>query len=556
MSRRIYSIIAIFAGLLLPPIGARGEQPVSIIPKPVSVTTRSGAFTLRPDTQIFSTNTKLAQDLADYIAPATGYSLQITRNDSKSNIIRINDDSPKISAEGYILIVTPNSISISASTPAGAFHGIQTLRQLLPPEIFSQTKIPNESWTIPAVQIEDYPRFPWRGLMLDCSRHFFTKTFIEKLLDLMALHKMNSFHWHLTDDQGWRIEIKKYPDLTKVGAWRKETVIGNPDKKGTLLIFDHTPYGGFYTQADIREIVQYAADRYINVVPEIEFPGHSAAAIASYPSLGCTTRPVEVWTSWGVNRNLLNPEDSTISFYKDVLTEVLDLFPSKYIHLGGDEVRTTQWDRSPGVQARIKQLGLKESHDLQPWMLRQLAQFLESHNRRVVGWDEILADNLPPDAVIMSWHGTKAGIAAAKEGNDVVMAPNPVFYLDHYQSHNKSAEPITQNAVVTLSMVYAFDPTPSDLTPAESAHILGAQCQLWTEYVPTEKLADYQIFPRLCAVAEDTWTPQDKKDYTDFQSRLNTHLVRLDELQINYRPPKPTDNQTTTKPTTKPQLDG
>jgi hexosaminidase len=550
MSRRLRFTISVFTLLVLITTRSRADEKICIIPQPVSIAINPGTFSLNANTTIFSNDAKLTQDVRNYLSPATGYTFNACSTDSQTNILRIivGSQARKSPGEGYLLTITPDSVTVSSASSAGAFYAIQTLRQLLPPEIFSSTKISRDNWSAPAVEIQDYPRFAWRGLMLDCSRHFFSKAFIERLLDLMALHKMNSFHWHLTDDQGWRLEIRKYPNLTKIGAWRKETAITTPGSKGAAPKFDNTPYGGFYTQDDVREIVQYAADRYINVVPEIEFPGHSAAAISSYPQLGCTTRPVEVWTSWGVNRNILNLDDSTISFYEDVLAEVLDLFPSKYIHLGGDEVRTTQWDRSPAVQARIKQLGLKDSHDVQPWMLRQLAQFLASHNRRVIGWDEILADNLPQDAVVMSWHGTKAGATAAEQGHDVVMAPNPVFYLDHYQSHNKTGEPVTQSTVVTLKMVYAFDPVPASLSAADASRILGAQCQLWTEYVPTEKVADYQIFPRLCAVAEDVWTAPDRKDYADFRVRLGNHFARLDELQVNYRYPKVDDDQPTTKP--------
>jgi hexosaminidase len=283
-------------------------------------------------------------------------------------------------------------------------------------------------------------------------------------------------------------------------------------------------------------------------VPEIEFPGHSAAAIAAYPELGNTGKPVEVWTKWGVNRNTLSPEQSTIDFYQNVLAEVMDLFPSQYIHLGGDEVNTKQWDNSPVAQARMKELGLKSSHEIQPYMLRQLAQFVEDHHRRLLGWDEILGDNLPADAVVMSWRGTRGGIAAARQGHDVVMAPDPVTYFDHYQSHNKSAEPMTQPDVVTLSMVYAFDPIPSTLPADEAAHILGAQGQLWTEYVATPKAAEYQIFPKVCALAEDVWTPAGEKNYADFQGRLSEHFKRLDLLGVNYRHPKADDDQPTTQP--------
>ena len=545
----LFGLICILSALQF----AHADQLFSIIPKPVSLTANFGYFTLRSDTTIaIADNTKiLGQDLAKMIAPATGYALKTASTDSNSNVIRLTIDPSltKLGTEGYDLIATPDSIAITAPTPAGIFYGLQTLRQLLPPEIFSPTKIARDAWPVPAVQIEDYPRFRWRGLMLDCSRHFFDKAFVERYIDLLAMHKMNSFHWHLTDDQGWRIEIKKYPKLTTVGAFRKETVITaleNPENAPPK--YDGQPYGGFYTQDDIREVVRYAADRFINVVPEIEFPGHSAAAIAAYPELGNTGKPVEVWTAWGVNRNTLSPEESTIDFYQNVLAEVLELFPSQFIHLGGDEVNTKQWDRSPVAQARIKELGLKNSHDLQPYMLRRLTQFVESHNRRLIGWDEILGDDLPQDAVVMSWRGTKGGIAAAKQGHDVVMAPDPVTYFDHYQSHNKFSEPLTQPDVVTLSAVYAFDPIPKDLPADEAAHVLGAQGQLWTEYVPMPKLAEYQVFPRACALAEDVWTPGNEKNYADFQTRLAEHFHRLEQLKVNYRKPRADDDQPATKP--------
>ncbi len=418
---------------------------------------------------------------------------------------------------------------------AGLFYGIQTIRQLLPPAIFREAPLDSMRWTMPAVTIEDQPRFRWRGAHLDVVRHFMPKEFVKKYLDLLALHKMNSFHWHLTDDQGWRIEIRKYPKLTGVGAWRKETMIPPYPRNGAPMRFDSTPTGGFYTQDDIREIVAYAAERHINVVPEIEMPGHSVAAIAAYPELGMAGDTTTVATYWGVFSNILKPTDATVKFYQDVLTEVMELFPSKFIHVGGDEAAKAQWKSSPEIQARIRELGLKDESELQSWFIRQMDKFLTAHGRRLIGWDEILEGGLAPGAAVMSWRGVAGGIAAARQGHDVVMAPGSHTYLDHYQSLDTAHEPIAIGGYLPMDTVYSYEPYPDSLEPQYRKHILGAQVQLWTEYIPSPKQAEYMAYPRTSAFSEVMWTPEERRDYADFLRRLQVHLKRLDALDVNYR---------------------
>jgi hexosaminidase len=351
---------------------------------------------------------------------------------------------------------------------------------------------------------------------------------------------MNSFHWHLTEDQGWRIEIRKYPRLTEVGAWRKETVVGRPNRDTTKNTYDGKRHGGFYTQDDVREVVAYAAERFVNVVPEIEMPGHAQAAIAAYPWLGnYPNRQLEVWTRWGVNENILNAEPRTIAFMQDVLAEVLGLFPSRFIHVGGDEAVKTQWRSSPRARARIRELGLKNEEELQSWFIRQMDAFLAARGRRLVGWDEILEGGLAPGATVMSWRGVRGGIAAARAGHDVVMAPTTYTYFDYYQSPDRDQEPLAIGGLLPLDSVYGFEPIPAELEPQYAKHVLGAQGQLWTEYMPTPRQVEYMAFPRLTALAEVVWTPRERKDWADFRRRLDVHLRRLDALQVNYRRPRP-----------------
>ena len=362
------------------------------------------------------------------------------------------------------------------------------------------------------------------------------KEFVKKLVDLAALNKLNRFHWHLTDDQGWRLEIKQYPRLTQVGAWRPQTIIGRPDRDSTKWRFDGQPHGGFYTQDDVREIVAYARARFVTIVPEIEMPGHSQAAIAAYPELGNRGDTLPVWMGWGVDENILNPGDATVRFYQNVLTEVMALFPGRWIHIGGDEAPKTQWKASPLAQTRIRELGLKDEDELQSWFTHRMDEFLTAHGRTLVGWDEILQGGLAPNAVVMSWRGVDGGIAAAQAGHDVVMAPGSHTYFDHYQSADTVAEPLAIGGYLPLDTVYAFEPVPPALTASEARHVLGAQGQLWTEYVPDAKRAEYMVFPRVCALAEVLWTPPEERDYGDFTRRLVTHLQRLAVLDVNYRP--------------------
>ena len=508
------------------PLGA-----ASIIPQPLRVTPGDGAFTLRADTRIVSdaANRETATLLARWLAPATGFTLQTAAN-ATDNAIVLAIDPSVTTDEGYVLDSTPQRVTIRARTAAGVFYGVETLRQLLPPAIFASSKQSAE-WTIPALRIDDTPRFAWRGAHLDVVRHFMPKDFVLKYIDLIALHKLNTFHWHLTDDQGWRVEIRKYPRLTSAGGWRKETRLGHEHAPRG---FDEQPHGGFYTQKEIREVVAYAKARHVNIVPEIEMPGHAQAAIAAYPELGVTGKPLEVWTEWGINPNIFNPNEHTIRFLQDVLTEVMDLFPSKFIHIGGDEAIKDAWKASPEVQARIKELGLKNEEELQSWFTHRMDEFLTAHGRRLVGWDEILEGGLAPGATVMSWRGVQGGIAAAKAGHDVVMAPGTHTYFDHYQSLDPT-EPPAIGDYLPLEKVYDYDPIDPALTADEALHVLGTQAQIWTEYIASPGHVEYMAFPRLAALAEVAWTAKERKNYGDFLSRLPADLDRLNLLGVNFR---------------------
>jgi hexosaminidase len=422
-------------------------------------------------------------------------------------------------------------VTIAGATVTGVFYGAQTLRQLLPAEIFSKAPL-RRSWDIQAVVIEDAPRFPWRGVMLDTARHFFPKEQVCKLIDLLALHKLNRLHLHLTDDQGWRVEIKQYPKLTGVGAWRNETLVGHArHPRGT----DGTPYGGFYTQDELRALVAYAAARQITVVPEIEMPGHAQAAIAAYPELGTTGEQVSVGTGWGIFPHLFAPTAHAVRFLQEVLSEVLDLFPDPYIHLGGDEAIKDQWRASPEVQTLMQELGVQDEEALQHWFLSQMEAFLARHGRRLVGWDELLEGGLPEEAIVMSWRGTAGGIAAAHAHHDAIMVPTTHCYLDYYQS-SEPGEPLAIGGFLPLETVYAFDPIPAELSGEEAAHILGTQAMLWSEYIPTLEHLEYMAFPRTAALAEVAWTAPEYRDFADFARRLDVHAPRLHHLHVNFRP--------------------
>jgi hexosaminidase len=509
---------------------------LSILPKPVSIVRGEGYFQLTPATAIVADQQAqtIATSLANSLAPALGSSLRVLvgeHPDLPAISLRIDPELARLGQEGYLLTVTGSAITLRAAHPAGLFYASQTFRQLLPVEIFSSTPV-NQTWPILEVSIEDFPRFAWRGCMLDTARHFIEKREILKLIDVLALHKINVLHLHLTDDQGWRIEIKKYPRLTEIGAYRKETVIGHARKPQG---YDATPHGGFYSQEDLREIIAYAADRFITVIPEIDMPGHAQSAIAAYPELGASGEPIEVGTTWGIHPYLFNPEEHTFQFLRDVLTEVMTIFPGTFIHIGGDEAIKDQWGASQQVQARIKELGLKDEDELQSWFLSQIGTFLAQHSRRLLGWDEILEGGLPAGATVMSWRGIDGGIAAAQANHDVVMTPTTHVYLDYYQS-NDPAEPLAIGGYLPVDHVYSYDPIPDVLTPEQAQHILGAQCNLWSEYVSTPQHLEYMLFPRAIALSEVAWTPKARLDFHDFQARLLAHEARLTNLHVNFRP--------------------
>jgi hexosaminidase len=537
--------MAVSLALLLPmPLAAQDQRALAVIPRPERVTPKNGRFVFDSSTVIVVSRETagLGTYLSQLLAPATGRHLRVVRREPPKGKRVVLGLRPtlrgSLGAEGYRLAVSPQRIDIAAPALAGVFYGIQTVRQLLPTEIFADTVVHGVLWDVAALDIEDKPRFSWRGGHLDVGRHFMPKEFVKRYIDLLALHKVNRFHWHLTEDQGWRIEIRKYPRLTSVGAWRKETIIGRPRGDSTRWRYDETPHGGFYTQSDIRDVVSYAAERFVTVVPEIEMPGHAMAAIAAYPELGVTKNHGEVWTRWGVTPDILSPEESTIAFMQDVLREVMELFPSRYIHVGGDEAIKAWWRQSPRVQARMRQLKLRNENQLQSWFIKRMDRFLTQHGRRLVGWDEILDGGLASGAVVMSWRGVRGGIAAARAGHDVIMAPTSHTYLDYYQARDQAMEPVAFNAFLPIDTVYAFEPVPPQLRGRAVRRVLGAQGQLWTEYMRTPAHVEYQAFPRMSALAEVVWTPKERKDFGDFLRRLEVHLGRLDYLKVNYRRPE------------------
>ncbi|MER5742481.1 beta-N-acetylhexosaminidase [Streptomyces sp. NPDC002225] len=464
--------------------------------------------------------------------------------DAGDNSVRLRLD-PALEPEGYRLTTgTGQYVEITGGSPAGVFWGAQTLRQLLGPEAFRRAPVtPGAPRSVPAARIEDHPRFPWRGMMLDVARHFLPKDDVLRYLDLLAAHKLNVFHFHLTDDQGWRIEIKRHPRLTEIGSWRPRTKHGHRASE----LWDETPHGGYYTQDDIREIVAYAAERHIRVVPEIDIPGHSQAAIAAYPELGnadvVDTAALSVWDTWGINANVLAPTDTTLHFFEGVLEEVLDLFPaatSPFIHIGGDECRKEQWKDSPAAQARIEEFGLANEDELQSWIIRHFDAWLTARGRRLIGWDEILEGGLPAGAAVSSWRGYRGGVAAAEAGHDVVMCPEQHVYLDHRQDGGPD-EPMPIGFIRTLEDVYRFEPVPPGLSEEAARHILGTQANVWTEVMQNRARVDYQVFPRLAAFAEVAWSPLPapaERDYADFERRMTAHYPRLDALGVDYRRPE------------------
>jgi hexosaminidase len=515
----------------------------AIIPLPQKMELRDGAFQLNAGTCVYadSVSRATAKFLTDRLRPSTGYPLKVSTKHFDSAVfpggilLTTKNADTNLGPEGYELIVATNSVVIRAPTQAGLFYGVQTLLQSLPPEIYSSNRVVNVAWQIPCVQIEDWPRFQWRGFMLDVSRHFFTKLEVETFLDAMAMHKLNVFHWHLTDDHGWRIEIKKYPKLTSIGAWRPGVGFGFPSNSTTAYGPDGR-YGGFYTQKDIRDVVKYAAARHITIVPEIEMPGHSTAALAAYPQFSCTGGPFEPSMTAGIFNGIYDPaKEETFQFLSNIIAEVSPLFPGKYFHIGGDEVPKETWQKSADCQALMKREGLKNDEELQSWFTRRIEKIVNTNGHSMIGWSEILQGGLAKNAAVMDWIGGAKEAAVA--GHDVVMTPTAYCYFDFYQSSNHITEPkaAAWGGPLTLSRMYSFEPMPTNVPPELQSYILGAQGNLWTEQIPNLRHAEYMTFPRACALAEVTWSAKDAKNWDDFMRRLQIQAQRFDELDINYR---------------------
>lgn len=517
------------AGLLMT---ACSNQPTTVanyevVPMPLEInTTQQASFLLKSGVTVYypAGNEKMqrnAEFLASYVKAQTGIELQVQAGEGGKEGIVLQLGLANDNPEAYQLKVDASQVVISSPSEAGVFYGIQTLRKAVDVAEGSNVELP-------AVEIKDQPRFGYRGMMLDVGRHFFSMDEIKTYIDMMALHNINRFHWHLSEDQGWRIEIKKYPKLTEIGSMRKETVIGHNSGK-----YDGKPYGGFYTQEQAKEIVAYAAERYITVIPEIDLPGHMQAALAAYPELGCTGGPYEVWTQWGVSDNVLCAgNDQTIQFIKDVLAEIVEIFPSEYIHVGGDECPKVKWSTCPKCQARIKALGLKSDNKhtkeerLQSYVIHEAEEFLNSKGRKMIGWDETLEGGLAPNATVMSWRGEAGGIEAAKQHHDVVMTPNTYLYFDYYQSKDTETEPMAIGGYLPIERVYSYEPMPKSLSPEEQKYIVGVQANLWTEYIPDFKQVQYMVLPRMAALSESQWCAPEKKNYEAFLQRVN-RLVNI-----------------------------
>lgn len=503
------------------------EEQIAIIPLPQHLEKGAGHFTLEQDAVIGIPSgengwNKVATYLAGRIEAASGTALDIQAT-SEAAIVVHSDDRIE-SEEGYRLEVNNAQITIAAKSPQGAFYAIQSLLQLMPAEIFSDQPTLQFPLQIPAVNIEDNPRFTYRGMHLDVGRHFFNTEEVKQFLDLMALHKYNTFHWHLTEDQGWRIEIKQYPKLTEVGGFRNQTLVGHFSEQPHQ--FDGKRYGGYYTQEEVKEIVAYAQDRFITVVPEIELPGHAQAAIAAYPELGCQEEPVEVMTVWGVSENVYCPTEYTFDFIENVIDEVVELFPGEYFHIGGDECPKKQWEESAFCQELMRKEGLENEFELQSYFIRKVEKMLTARGKRLIGWDEILEGGLAPNATVMSWRGMAGGIEAAKEGHDVIMTPTDYCYLDYYQSQNPD-EPLAIGGFLPIEKVYQFEPVPEALPAANRQHIIGGQANIWTEYIPDAEQLFYMAYPRASAIAEVLWSAPQQRDFQDFSERLLTHFPRL-----------------------------
>ena len=544
------SLFLFFIGLLM--CGCQMKESVNaynIVPFPTVLDEKAGRFYLDNDVPIVVNASQevkdIASDFSSRLFNIAGLKLKIS-DELHENVASIVFDSVAgMSREAYSLSVTPKQIKITASAPNGFYYGLQSLYQLLPPEVYGDKPVRNADWSLPCVEINDAPAFRYRGAMLDGCRHFASVDYIKKFIDILAMHKMNTFHWHLTDDQGWRIEIKKYPKLTEVGSKRSETMI---DYFYTHYPFkyDGKPHGGFYTQEEIKDVVAYAKSRYVTVIPEIELPGHALAAIAAYPELSCTPDSTyEVAKLWGVFDQVFCPTDTLFSFLEGVMDEVVELFPGEYIHIGGDECPKNAWEECSHCQKLIRELGLKEDavpnpidgkkhtkeEKLQSYIVGRIEKYLNTKGRNIIGWDEILEGGLAPNATVMSWRGVEGGVNAAKAGHDAIMTPNPYAYLDHYQEDPEIA-PVTIGGYNTLKKTYSYNPVPTDADSLVKRHIIGLQANCWSEYMPTEDRRAYQIFPRLMAIAETGWTPMDRKDFHSFCERMEEDFERLDILGV------------------------
>ena len=529
------TLLTLLAAVLVLSCRENGQpQPFSVIPMPNDVTLAEGSFNVAGalvsvDENLDEASAKAVKAFSETLETVTGKPM----TGKRGGVIRFGLN-PNMGTEEYFLQVKPDGVNVEASAFGGFFYAIQTLKQMLPAEVYGNQKA-NAAWLLPCVTILDAPRFDYRGIHMDPCRHFWTIEETKRYIDIAATYKLNRLHWHLTEDQGWRMEIKKYPKLTEVGAWRSGTCIGKDFDSN-----DGIRYGGFYTQDEMREIVAYAAERNITVIPEVDLPGHMVAALAAYPELGCTGGPYEVWTRWGVSEDVLCVgKEETFTFLEDVLTEVMDIFPSEYIHIGGDECPKDRWRNCPLCQARIKQLGLK-AHDnfsaeeeLQAYVTSRIQKFLNDHGRKIIGWDEILDGSLAPGATVMSWRGTEGGIRAAELGFDVVMTPNSHMYIDYYQSRERDKEPLCIGGYVPVEKVYSYEPYEG-MTPGTEDHILGVQANLWTEYVTSPEFLEYMLLPRMCALSEVQWCNADRKDYTRFDSSLDHTFKMLDVMGYAY----------------------
>lgn len=521
-----YAFIFLLSFLIACSPSKKNETPATtasfnIVPIPASIVTGNGSLELSGDVGIIAKSDdekNVASFLAEFLK-SKNINATISDGAGLITISTINDSTLK--EEGYKLSCNDEGIRLEANKGAGLFYAVQTLFQI----------ISADGKTVPHVQITDQPRFSYRGLHLDVGRHMFPVDFIKKYIDLMSHYKFNTFHWHLTEDQGWRIEIKKYPKLQEVGAYRKETVVGHArDSKK----YDGQRYGGYYTQDEVKDVVAYAAQRYITVVPEIEMPGHAQAALASYPYLGCTGGPYETVTTFGVFEEVFCAgKETTFEFLEDVLDEVVELFPSKYVHIGGDESPKIRWEKCPHCQKRIKTEKLKDEHHLQSYFIQRMEKYLNTKGKSIIGWDEILEGGLAPNATVMSWRGEEGGIAAAQQKHNVIMTPVNWVYLDYYQA-DPATEPMAIGSLTPVSETYSYEPVPSQLTPEEGKYILGTQANLWTEYIKTGDYVEYMVYPRAIALAEVAWSPKELKNYDNFVARMKGHRALMDEWKINY----------------------